>query len=181
MPRFGPPTATCELFTSREGVLAAVTLIVCAVLGSAGAYAYRSYSVRAESMPAPPVITAEKTPTKVVPANDPQSSKTIQDRIGDQGPNERVVSREEQPIELKNLTTVPPSRMRGARRLGGENSWKSKRACDGSTGSTVGSWCGRRRLGTRWAISSGGKPYRSISRTERWPRRCWPARSVCSR
>jgi len=24
MPRFGPPTATCELFTSREGVLAAV-------------------------------------------------------------------------------------------------------------------------------------------------------------
>src|SRR5439155_18203165 len=95
----------------RGGVLAAVTLIVCAVLGSAGAYAYRSYSVRAESMPAPPVITAEKTPTKVVPANDPQSSKTIQDRIGDQGPNERVVSREEQPVELKNMTTVPPSRV----------------------------------------------------------------------
>ena len=94
----------------RGGALTAVTLIVCAVLGSAGAYAYRSYSTRADSMPTPPVITAETTPTKVVPANDPLSSKAIQDRIGDQGPNERVVSREEQPVELKNLTTLTPSR-----------------------------------------------------------------------
>ena len=93
----------------RRGALTAVILIVCATLGSAGAYAYRSYSMRAQATSAPPVITAETTPTKVVPANDPQSSKAIQDRIGDQGANERVVSREEQPVELKNLTTVPPS------------------------------------------------------------------------
>jgi hypothetical protein len=94
----------------RGGALTAVTLIVFAVLGSAGAYAYRSYSTRAQSMPEPPVIIAETGPTKVIPANDPQSSKTIQDRIGDQGPNERVVSREEQPVEPRNLSTVPPSR-----------------------------------------------------------------------
>ena len=94
----------------RGGALTAVTLIVCATLGSAGAYGYRSYSTRAPSMPAPPVITAEQTPTKVVPADDPQSSKAIQDRIRDQGPNERVVSREEQPVEPRNLTAVAPSR-----------------------------------------------------------------------
>jgi hypothetical protein len=94
----------------RGGALTAITLIVCATLGSAGAYAYRSYSTRAPSIPTPPVITAEQTPTKVVPAADPQSSKAIQDRVRDQGPNERVVSREEQPVEPRNLTAVAPSR-----------------------------------------------------------------------
>jgi hypothetical protein len=95
----------------RKGGLTAITIVVCAVLGSAGAYAYRSYATGVRTTQAPPVIVAEKTPTKVVPANDPQSGKSIQDRVRDPGPNERVVSREEQPVELRNMITTAPPRV----------------------------------------------------------------------
>jgi hypothetical protein len=53
------------------------------------------------------VIVADKTPTKIVPATDPQSSKVIQDRVGEAAPAERVVPREEQPVTLKVPT--PPA------------------------------------------------------------------------
>jgi SPOR domain len=95
----------------RKSGLTAITIVVCAVLGSAGAYAYRSYTTGARATQAPPVIVAEKTPTKVVPANDPQSGKSITDRVRDPGPNERIVSREEQPVELRNMITTAPPRV----------------------------------------------------------------------
>jgi hypothetical protein len=95
----------------RKGGLTAAIIVVCAVLGSAGAYAYRSYATGVRGTQEPPVIVAERTPTKVVPANDPQSSKSIQDRVRDPGPNERVVSREEQPVELRNMITTTPPRV----------------------------------------------------------------------
>jgi hypothetical protein len=90
----------------RGGMLTALTLIGCAMIGTAGAYGYRTYYVS----PAPysaPVIVADKTPTKVVPASDAQSSKVIQDRVGDAAPAERMVTREEQPVVLKVPT--PPA------------------------------------------------------------------------
>lgn len=90
----------------RSGMLTALTLIGCAMIGTAGAYGYRNY--HSNSTPsAAPVIVADKTPTKIVPATDPQSSKVIQDRVGDAAPAERVVPREEQPVILKVPT--PPA------------------------------------------------------------------------
>jgi len=90
----------------RSGMLTALTLIGCAMIGTAGAYGYRNY--HSNSAPsAAPVIVADKTPTKIVPATDPQSSKVIQDRVGDAAPAERVVPREEQPVVLKVPT--PPA------------------------------------------------------------------------
>ena len=54
----------------RRGLATAVALISCAMLGTAGAYAYRSYSGNSGSMQPPPVITADSsTPTKIVPAS----------------------------------------------------------------------------------------------------------------
>ncbi len=87
---------------ARRGgkLLTAVILVGCAMLGTAGAYGYRTYYVNPGSGPAP-VIVADKTPTKVVPTTEGQASKVIQDRIGEQGGNERMVSREEQPVEIK--------------------------------------------------------------------------------
>jgi hypothetical protein len=85
----------------RSGMLTALTLIGCAMLGTAGAYGYRTYYAGPVTSSAAPVIVADKTPTKVVPASEAQSGKVIQDRVGDQGPGERVVTREEQPVELK--------------------------------------------------------------------------------
>jgi hypothetical protein len=90
----------------RSGMLTAVTLIGCAMLGTAGAYGYRNYHSHAEPSAAP-VIVADKTPTKIVPAADAQASKAIQDRVGDTGTAERVVPREEQPVTLKVPT--PPA------------------------------------------------------------------------
>jgi hypothetical protein len=91
----------------RGGMLTALTLIGCAMVGTAGAYGYRTYYVNPGPSSAP-VIVADKTPTKVVPASsDSQSSKVIQDRVSDAAPTERVVTREEQPVILK--TPTPPA------------------------------------------------------------------------
>jgi hypothetical protein len=93
---------------SRRGALiTALTLIGCATLGTAGAYSYRTYYNAPSSGPAP-VIVADKTATKVVPAADTQSSKTIQDRVGDSPATERMVPREEQPVALKPAPTAAP-------------------------------------------------------------------------
>src|SRR5262249_20913997 len=65
------------------GLATALPLIGCAVLGTAGAYAYRSYYGSPSSTQPPPVITADNsTPTKIVPpsAGDPQSINVAQDR-----------------------------------------------------------------------------------------------------
>lgn len=84
----------------RGGMLTVGIVAALAVLGTAGAFAYRSYSGGAKSGE-PPVIRADATPTKVVPpapSKDP-SGKVITDRIGPSG--ERVVSREEAPVDVK--------------------------------------------------------------------------------
>jgi hypothetical protein len=98
----------------RHGGLAtALALIGCAMLGTAGAYAYRSYSGNPGSAQPPPVITADSsTPTKIVPATagDPQSSKVVQDRLANAG-KEQVISKQEEPVALKELGTQQAPRV----------------------------------------------------------------------
>jgi hypothetical protein len=91
---------------SRGGLITAVTLIGCAMIGTAGAYGYRTFYV-APNGRVPPVITAETTPNKVVSAGDVQTSKIIQDRVGDPSATERVVSREEQPVIIPPASGPP--------------------------------------------------------------------------
>ena len=90
----------------RHGGLAtALALIGCAMLASAGAYAYRSYTAQPGSTQPPPVITADNsTPTKIVPATagDPQSSKVVQDRLANAG-REQIVTKQEEPVALREL------------------------------------------------------------------------------
>lgn len=85
----------------RGGLLTVAIVAVLAVAGTAGAFAYRSYTGGPKSGE-PPVIRADAAPTKVVPptqSKDP-SGKVITDRIGQPG-SERVVSREEAPVDVK--------------------------------------------------------------------------------
>src|SRR5262249_46370876 len=85
----------------RGGFATALAIIGCAVLGTAGAYAYRSYYGNPSSTQPPPVITADNsTPTKIVPesAGDPQSSSAAQGRSANA---ERIVSKQEEPVPLK--------------------------------------------------------------------------------
>ncbi|MFZ5731850.1 MAG: SPOR domain-containing protein [Pseudomonadota bacterium] len=86
----------------RGGLLTVAVVIALGVVGTAGAYAYRSF-VSAPRSGEPPVIKADTGPTKIVPpANQPtDGSKLIYDRIGQGGSTpERVVSREEQPLDV---------------------------------------------------------------------------------
>jgi hypothetical protein len=86
----------------HSGLVTALALIGCAVLGTAGAYAYRSYSGVPSSTQPPPVIAADNsTPTKIVPATagDPQSSKSVQDRLAT-AEREQLVSKQEEPVAL---------------------------------------------------------------------------------
>ncbi len=84
-------------------VLVIAGVFALAVVGTAGAFGYRAIfgSSSSASVP-PPVIKADSTPSKIVPAatKDMQSSKQITDRINEKGLGERLVSREEQPVAV---------------------------------------------------------------------------------
>jgi hypothetical protein len=87
------------------GLVTALALIGCAVFGTAGAYAYRSYFANPSSTQPPPVIAADNsTPTKIVPASagDPQSINVAQDRSASVD-KEKIVSKQEEPVALKDL------------------------------------------------------------------------------
>jgi hypothetical protein len=83
------------------GLLTVAVVLGLAVVGTAGAYAYRSWSGSPRGG-APPVIKADNAPSKVVPPTQSSdgSGKLIYDRIGNSGGPERVVSREEQPVDV---------------------------------------------------------------------------------
>jgi hypothetical protein len=97
----------------RGGLVTALALVGCAMLGTAGAYAYRSYVSSPGSSQPPPVITADSsTPTKIVPATsgDPQTSKASQDRLANAG-REQVISKQEEPVALRELGTQTTPRV----------------------------------------------------------------------
>jgi hypothetical protein len=80
-----------------NGLVTAVVLIGCGILGTAGAYGYRTYHSGVRP-PDAPIISAEKLPNKMVPApagGDPASGKSIE-RVS--ASNERVVTRQEEPV-----------------------------------------------------------------------------------
>ena len=98
----------------RGGLATALALIGCALLGTAGAYAYRSYSNHAGIKEPPPVITADNsTPTKVVPpqSGENRSNKPISERFANANGNEQLVSRQEEPVAVKEPGTAATPRV----------------------------------------------------------------------
>ena len=100
----------------RGGLITAAALLGLAVIGTAGAFAYRA--VFTSSGP-PAMIARDAGPNKILPAAqsaDNTSGNQTYDRGSDRGQNERVVPREEQPLNI-------PDPMRNApQRVGGQNS-----------------------------------------------------------
>src|SRR5215472_7521827 len=76
-----------------------------AVVGTAAAYGYRTWTNAGSE--APPVIKASTEPTKVMTTGgDGPSGKQIYDRLDrGSGQNEQVVSREEEPLNLQGRVT----------------------------------------------------------------------------
>ena len=97
----------------RMGIFTIAAVLALAVIGAGGAFGYRAlFGSSAPSGP-PPVIKADTKPSKIVPAadsKDPKSGKLIYDRVNNNGPSEKIVSREEQPIEIRDkpVSTVLP-------------------------------------------------------------------------
>src|SRR5262249_20598366 len=86
----------------RLGVMAIAGIFGLALIGTAGAFGYRALFGSSGSTKPPPVIKAEAGPSKVVPATnskDAQSNKLISERVNERGQSEKLVSREEQPID----------------------------------------------------------------------------------
>jgi hypothetical protein len=85
----------------RMGILAVAAVVVLAVVGTAGAVGYRALFGPSGNSP-PPVIKADTTPSKVVPPtkSEQQPNKLIYDRVGERSSGEKIVSREEQPLDI---------------------------------------------------------------------------------
>ena len=96
----------------RLGVMAIAGVFALAVIGTAGAFGYRAMFGSSGSHQPPPVIKADTGPSKVVPATigkDAQSNKLITDRMNERGQSEKLVSREEQPIDKPAMAALSQS------------------------------------------------------------------------
>ena len=91
----------------RRGLITVAAVFMLAVVGTAGAFGYRTWFGGPSVKPAPAVIRASAEPAKVAPpapAVDPNANKISYDRFGDRGQNEKVVLREEKPVDIRDAT-----------------------------------------------------------------------------
>jgi hypothetical protein len=82
----------------RGGMMTVVAVLALAVVGTGGAFAYRTYmgSPRGGE---PPIIRADASPTKVVPAPSGDGVAKVPDRMTTGGA-EKIVPREEAPVDV---------------------------------------------------------------------------------
>ena len=100
----------------RAGIMAIAAVFALAVIGTAGAFGYRAlFGTSGPSQP-PPVIKADIAPSKIVPVTASKApNKLITDRVADHAQDEKLVSREEQPVEMKDKSAAaPPPQAQGS-------------------------------------------------------------------
>jgi hypothetical protein len=97
----------------RGGMFTVAVVLALAVVGTGAAFAYRAY-VGSERNGDPPIIRADAGPNKMIPPaqSGDTSGKLIQDRMT--GSTERMVSREEQPVDLRDGKSGPRVIYQGA-------------------------------------------------------------------
>jgi len=96
----------------RIAIMAIAGVVALAVIGTAGAFGYRALVGSSGSTKPPPVIKADTAPSKIVPATagkDAQSNKLITDRVNERGQSEKLVSREEQPLDRPTAVALSQS------------------------------------------------------------------------
>ena len=82
----------------RGGMVTVVVVLALAVLGTGAAFAYRTY-VGSPRSGEPPVIKADTSPIKIVPAPSDGSGK-VPDRMNAGDGTEKIVPREEAPVDV---------------------------------------------------------------------------------
>jgi len=88
-----------------SGLMTVAAVLALAVLGTGGAFAYRTY-VGSPRSGEPPIIKADNTPTKVMPAQADAPAKAP-DRMATGDGTEKIVSREETPVDVSANTAGP--------------------------------------------------------------------------
>jgi hypothetical protein len=89
-----------------SGLMTVAAVLALAVVGTGAAFAYRTF-VGSPRSGEPPIIKADNSPTKVVPAPSDAGTGKNPDRMlsGDGG--ERLVSREETPVDVNSRSGAP--------------------------------------------------------------------------
>jgi SPOR domain len=90
---------------SRGGMMTVAAILALAVVGTGAAFAYKTYMGSPRSGE-PPIIKADNTPTKVVPAPSDSSGK-VPDRMVSGDGSEKIVPREEAPVDVNSRTGGP--------------------------------------------------------------------------
>lgn len=90
---------------SRGGMMTVAAILALAVVGTGAAFAYKTY-VGSPRSGEPPIIKADNTPTKIVPAPSDSSAK-VPDRMMSGDGSEKIVPREEAPVDV-NAKAVGP-------------------------------------------------------------------------
>ena len=90
----------------RGGLTTVMVVLALAVIGTGGAFAYRTYMGSPRSGE-PPIIKADTSPTKVVPAPGDANGK-VPDRLAAGDGSERIVPREEAPVDVNANTKSGP-------------------------------------------------------------------------
>jgi hypothetical protein len=88
----------------RGGMVTVAVVLALAVVGTGAAFAYRTYLGSPRSGE-PPIIKADNSPTKIVPAPSDGSAK-VPDRMATGDGKEKIVPREEAPVDV-NARTGP--------------------------------------------------------------------------
>lgn len=82
----------------RGGMMTVAAILALAVVGTGAAFAYKTY-VGSPRSGEPPIIKADNTPTKIVPAPTDSSAK-VTDRMVSGDGTEKIVPREEAPVDV---------------------------------------------------------------------------------
>jgi hypothetical protein len=82
----------------RGGMITVIAVLALAVLGTGAAFAYRNF-IGTPRSGEPPVIKADNSPTKIVPAQ-PDAAPKAPDRMTFGDANEKIVPREETPVDI---------------------------------------------------------------------------------
>ncbi len=82
----------------RGGMMTVAAILALAVVGTGAAFAYKTY-IGSPRSGEPPIIKADNTPTKIVPAPTDSSAK-VPDRMVSGDGMEKIVPREEAPVDV---------------------------------------------------------------------------------
>jgi cell division protein FtsN len=90
----------------RGGLATVIVVLALAVVGTGAAFAYRTY-VGSPRSGEPPIIRADTSPTKIVPAAADSTGK-VPDRLAAGDGTEKIVPREEAPVDVNANTQSGP-------------------------------------------------------------------------